>query len=90
MLMGLRGLPKYLLISYSILAKIYTPDCNPGMCPDWELNQKPFGSQAGTQFTEPHQPGKNNVLTGTKVKLEVGENVVVHFYYFLIYLILCT
>ena len=31
--------------------------CNPGMCPDWQLNQRPFGSQAGTQFTEPHQPG---------------------------------
>ena len=30
---------------------------NPGMCPDWELNQGPFGSQAGTQSTEPHQPG---------------------------------
>ena len=30
---------------------------NPGMCPDWELNQCPFGSQAGTQFTEPHSPG---------------------------------
>ena len=28
--------------------------CNPGMCPDWESN---FGSKAGTQFTEPHQPG---------------------------------
>ena len=24
---------------------------------DWELNQRPFGSQAGTQSTEPHQPG---------------------------------
>ena len=30
---------------------------NPGMCPDWELNWRPFGSQAGTQSTEPHQPG---------------------------------
>ena len=29
--------------------------CNTGMCPDWELNQRPFGSQAGTQYTEPHQ-----------------------------------
>ena len=29
---------------------------NPGMCPDWELNQRLFGSQAGTQSTEPHQP----------------------------------
>ena len=31
--------------------------CNPGMCPDWESNQQPFGLQAGTQSTELHQPG---------------------------------
>ena len=31
--------------------------CNPGMCPDWELNQWLFASQAGTQSTEPRQPG---------------------------------
>ena len=31
--------------------------CNPGTCPDWESNQRPFGSQAGTQSTETHQPG---------------------------------
>ena len=30
---------------------------NPGMCPDWELNQRPLGSQACTQSTEPHQSG---------------------------------
>ena len=29
---------------------------HPGMCPDWELSQRPFGSQAGTQSTEPRQP----------------------------------
>ena len=29
---------------------------NPGMRPDWESNWRPFGSQAGTQSTEPHQP----------------------------------
>ena len=28
--------------------------CNPGMCPNWESNRWPFGSQAGTQSTEPH------------------------------------
>ena len=28
-----------------------------GMCPQWELNQRPSGSQAGAQSTEPHQPG---------------------------------
>ena len=32
---------------------------NPGMCPDWELNQRPFDSQAGSQSTEPYQPGLN-------------------------------
>ena len=26
------------------------------MCPDWESNRWPFGSQACAQFTEPHQP----------------------------------
>ena len=30
---------------------------NPGMCPDWESNQRPFGLKASTQSTEPHQPG---------------------------------
>ena len=30
---------------------------SPGMYPDWELNQRPFGLQASTQSTEPHQPG---------------------------------
>ena len=28
-----------------------------GMRPDGELNQWPFGSQASTRSTEPHQPG---------------------------------
>ena len=31
---------------------------NPHMCPDWESNQRPFGSQAGIQSTELHQPGQ--------------------------------
>ena len=29
---------------------------NPGTYPGWELNWRPFGLQAGTQFTELHQP----------------------------------
>ena len=32
---------------------------NPGIGPDWKLNQRPFSLQAGTQSTEPHQPGLN-------------------------------
>ena len=31
--------------------------CNTGTCPDCESNRRPFGSQAGAQSTEPHQPG---------------------------------
>ena len=30
---------------------------NPGLCPNWESNWQPFGSQASTQSSEPHQPG---------------------------------
>ena len=30
---------------------------NPGMCPDSELNRRPFGLQVSTPFTESHQPG---------------------------------
>ena len=33
------------------------PARNQGMCPDWELNQRPFGSQACAQCTELCQPG---------------------------------
>ena len=37
--------------------------CKPGMCPDWELNQQPFGLQASAQSTELHQPGPTlNIL----------------------------
>ena len=35
---------------------------NPGMCPDWELNWQPFGSQAGAQTTESHQPGVESLF----------------------------
>ena len=32
----------------------------PGMCPDWESNQRPFSSQAGTQPPEPYQSGQQS------------------------------
>ena len=38
------------------------PAHNPGMCPDWESYQWPSGSQAGTQSSEPHQPGQDYVF----------------------------
>ena len=31
---------------------------NPGLCPDSELNRRPFGLQALAQSTEPQQPGQ--------------------------------
>ena len=31
--------------------------CNPGMCPEWELNSQPFCLLAGAQSTEAHQLG---------------------------------
>ena len=39
---------------------------NPGMCPDWEWNQRPFGSQAGTQSPKPHQPGLKHLFKQRK------------------------
>ena len=36
--------------------------CNPGMYPDWESNQWPFGSQTSAQSTELHQSGHNLIL----------------------------
>ena len=38
---------------------------NTGMCPDWDSKQRPIGSQAGTQSTEPHQPGYSLCSFGT-------------------------
>ena len=36
------------------------------VCPDWELNQQPFGSQASAQYTEPHQPGQHEIFLRTQ------------------------
>ena len=36
--------------------------CNPGMCPDWESNQRPFGLEACAQSTELHQMGLIHVV----------------------------
>ena len=45
---------------------------NPGMCSHWESNQQPFGSQASTPYTEPHQPG----LTMGSYKLPRGSKII--------------
>ena len=48
---------KHQCVAASHVARTGDVACNPGMYLDWELNQWPFGSQAGTQSTEPHKPG---------------------------------
>ena len=51
---------------------------NSGMCPDWDSNQQPFGLQAGTQSTEPHQPGLwYFFFPGKLIKLKT--NLIIHF-----------
>ena len=54
---GEREGEKHQCVVASHVAPTGDPARNPGMCPDWESNQRPFGSQAGAQSTEPHQPG---------------------------------
>ena len=45
---------------------------NTGMCPDWESTQLPFSSQAGTQSTEPHQPGPAHFLNVKKLSVALA------------------
>ena len=42
-----------------------------GICLDWESNLPPFGSQAGTQSTEPHQPGHESIFLKEGIKVEM-------------------
>ena len=35
---------------------------NSGIYPDWESNQQPFGLEASTQSTKPHQPGLSSLF----------------------------
>ena len=43
--------------------------CNPGVCPDWESNQQPFGSLEGAQQTKAYR-------LGPKDKIFIGEGLV--------------
>ena len=54
---GKRGRKKHQCVVASDTSPTGDLACNPGMCPDWELKWRPFGSQADTWSTEPHQPG---------------------------------
>ena len=54
---GEREGEKYQCVVASHVPPIGTQPCNPGTCPDWESNRRPFGSQSGAQSTGPHQSG---------------------------------
>ena len=49
------------------------PAYNPGMCPDWESNRRPFSSQAGVQSTELHQPGLRSCLLKTCILQSISH-----------------
>ena len=55
--------------------------CNPGMCPDWESNQRPFGLQTHAQSTKLHQPGLKLFIFFTCLKvLETWATLSLHSY----------
>ena len=54
---GKREGEKHQRVVASLMPPMGDLACNPGMCPDWELNQQLFGLQISTQSTEPHQLG---------------------------------
>ena len=45
--------------------------CNPGMCPDWERNQQPFGSQASQYSIHWATPAKDvKTICGTLLEMQ--------------------
>ena len=60
--------------------------CNPGMCPDWEPNPWPFGWQASTQSTEPHQRGLKVILEENSL---LSQEDLSHILLFLIFIYFC-
>ena len=46
---GWRKRGKHQCVVASHTPPTWDPACNPGMCPDWELNWRPFDSQASSQ-----------------------------------------
>ena len=60
---------------------------NPGMCPDWESNRRPFGLQAGTQSSEPHQPGRIGFLFPPKTHWKTEILAIMRVAYILFWLL---
>ena len=47
---------------HQLIASLTPPIRDLAHNPDWESNWRPFRMQAGTQSTEPHQPGPMCIL----------------------------
>ena len=69
---GLREGEKHQCVVASRMPPTRDLASNPGMCPDWESNWQHPSSQAGTQSTEPHQPGLFFFLRTNKISSLVG------------------
>ena len=50
----------------------------PGVCPDWESNQLPFGSQAHAQSIELYQPGISLIFIYSIKGLNCGQTYYRH------------
>ena len=55
--------------------------CNTGLSPDWQSNQRNFGLQAGTQSTEPQQPGLFLPMHKVRVKILFYSETKTHIHY---------
>ena len=67
---GEREGEKHQCVVASCMPPIGDLACNPGMCPDWESNQWPFGSQAHAQSMELHQPRQSLRVFEKLIKLK--------------------
>ena len=47
---------------------------NRGVCPNWELNRRPFASPSYTQPTEPHRPGQECFFSKNVSPLPPGQS----------------
>ena len=57
---------KYQCVVASPAPPVWDLARNPGLCPAWEWNWRPLGSQAVAQSSEPRQPGQGGVFKARK------------------------
>ena len=69
-----RGVEKHQRVASPCTAPTGDLVHNPGMCPDWESNWRPFGSQASAQSAESHQPGLKWIFP-RKVEASIFESL---------------